>query len=537
MGSRFFLPLMIRLAVVAAGPLAVGWWLVGPIGGGAAAVVLLSLELWRIDRTVRTAADDRVTYTPTPPGDLTWLDEDAIRQSLRDLRSAGFQPIADCTFRIPVSPAGFTRVLTHRGERVYACVAQGRRGTHAPEAVAVTLLSALDDGRTLTTTSSQPTSTMAFGLERTDAWQIRPGAAVHDLIVEHLATRARLAERGPTGISGDGTLGNFVAMQTGLFHRQAQECRMNGALGAIRRGMKWERHGHKSWVDGVFSKEKALIARPLQPAEAPAPQTVSPDPTPPTPGPSARPAAAPKPPAAPRRRQTPSAAASPACQQRRRLPPPPASAVPQRRLRLLPHRPPHHARRRPGRSRQLQSPQQLHPMPLACADAHHRRRPTVPPGRPRPEQRRRRRRRPPPRPAPSQTRRGPSRVRHRRSGRRRHPCHRGRDRLRQVKRLRRQEPASGLQHPRWARAAPPRNAPRQRSPRRTGRNDDGPPGVHRTARQHSSSRRTYLRATLAPASSRSALIFSASSLFAPSLTLPGAPSTRSFASFRPSPVT
>ena len=311
MGSRFFLPLMIRLAVVAAGPLAVGWWLVGPIGGGAAAVVLLSLELWRIDRTVRTAADDRVTYTPTPPGDLTWLDEDAIRQSLRDLRSAGFQPIADCTFRIPVSPAGFTRVLTHRGERVYACVAQGRRGTHAPEAVAVTLLSALDDGRTLTTTSSQPTSTMAFGLERTDAWQIRPGAAVHDLIVEHLATRARLAERGPTGISGDGTLGNFVAMQTGLFHRQAQECRMNGALGAIRRGMKWERHGHKSWVDGVFSKEKALIARPLQPAEAPASQTASPDPTPPTPAPSARPAAAPKPPAPPRRRQTPSAAASP----------------------------------------------------------------------------------------------------------------------------------------------------------------------------------------------------------------------------------
>jgi hypothetical protein len=300
MGPRFFLPLMIRLAVVAAGPLAVGWWLAGPIGGGAAAVVLLSLELWRIDRTVRTAADERVTYTPTPPGDLTWLDEAAIRQSLRDLRSAGFQPIADCTYRLPVSPAGFTRVLTHRGERVYACVAQGRRGTHAPEAVAVTLLSAFDDGRTLTTTSSQPSSTMAFGLERTDAWQIRPGASVHNLIVEHLATRATLAQQGATGVSGDGTLANFVAMQTGIFHRQAQECRMNGALGAIRRGMKWERHGHKSWVDGVFSKEKALIAPALKSAAAPSPTPPAPVPAVPVAAtPVARPAARPAPPSAP----------------------------------------------------------------------------------------------------------------------------------------------------------------------------------------------------------------------------------------------
>lgn len=312
MGPRFFLPLMIRLAVVAAGPLAVGWWLVGPIGGGAAAVVLLALELWRIDRTVRTAADDRVSYTPTPPGDLTWLDEDAIRESLRDLRSVGFRPIADCTYHLPVAPAGFTRVLTHRGERVYACVAQGRRGTHAPEAVAVTLVSALDDGRTLTTTSSQPSSTMAFGLERTDAWQIRPGASVQDLITEHLATRATLATRGPTGVSGDGTLATFVAVQTAIFHRQAQECRMNGALGAIRRGMKWERHGHKSWVDGVFSKKQAIIARPLHPVGPPA-STAPPTPvTPASPTdapPATRPAAAEAP--RPARRSRPAGATPP----------------------------------------------------------------------------------------------------------------------------------------------------------------------------------------------------------------------------------
>src|SRR5262245_25223117 len=47
----------------------------------------------------------------------------------------------------------------------------------------------------------------------------------------------------------------------------------------------------------------------------------------------------------------------------------------------------------------------------------------------------------------------------------------------------------------------------------------------------------YLSSTEAPTSSSCALIDSASSLAAPSLTLPGAPSTRSFASLRPRPVT
>src|SRR6187431_2756060 len=47
----------------------------------------------------------------------------------------------------------------------------------------------------------------------------------------------------------------------------------------------------------------------------------------------------------------------------------------------------------------------------------------------------------------------------------------------------------------------------------------------------------YFSSTSAPASSSWALIDSASSFAAPSFTGPGAPSTRSFASFRPRPVT
>src|SRR5262245_46376999 len=49
--------------------------------------------------------------------------------------------------------------------------------------------------------------------------------------------------------------------------------------------------------------------------------------------------------------------------------------------------------------------------------------------------------------------------------------------------------------------------------------------------------RAYLSSTVAPASSSCALTESASSWFTPSLTAFGAPSTRSFASFRPRPVT
>ena len=46
----------------------------------------------------------------------------------------------------------------------------------------------------------------------------------------------------------------------------------------------------------------------------------------------------------------------------------------------------------------------------------------------------------------------------------------------------------------------------------------------------------YLSSTVAPASSSCFLNFSASSLFTPSFNLLGAPSTKSLASFRPSPV-
>ena len=47
----------------------------------------------------------------------------------------------------------------------------------------------------------------------------------------------------------------------------------------------------------------------------------------------------------------------------------------------------------------------------------------------------------------------------------------------------------------------------------------------------------YFKVTVAPASSSCFLIFSASALGAASLILEGAPSTNSFASFKPRPVT
>lgn len=294
MGQRFFLPLLIRLAVVAAGPFAVGTWLAGLAVGAGGAALLVVLELWRIDRTVRTGAEERVRFTPTPVGDLGWIDETGIRDALRDLRLLGFQPIADCTYEVPVLPPGFTRILIHRPQRVYACVAQGRRGTHAPEGVSVMLFSALVDERTLTTTSSQPSPTMAFGVERTDSWQIRPGATVHELVVEHLATRERIRAAQNVQIAGNGSVDDFVRAQEALYRRQAQECRMNGALGALRRGLRWERTPRKSWIEGVFSSRQPLIAPPMRTNE-PIPVS-APSPTPPAPRPATNATAAPKPP-------------------------------------------------------------------------------------------------------------------------------------------------------------------------------------------------------------------------------------------------
>src|SRR6185437_2196367 len=63
------------------------------------------------------------------------------------------------------------------------------------------------------------------------------------------------------------------------------------------------------------------------------------------------------------------------------------------------------------------------------------------------------------------------------------------------------------------------------------------PQVARVARSYTRSAScAYFNSTLAPAASRSFLNFSASSLLAPSLTVCGAPSTRSLASLRPRPV-
>src|SRR3984957_7170613 len=61
----------------------------------------------------------------------------------------------------------------------------------------------------------------------------------------------------------------------------------------------------------------------------------------------------------------------------------------------------------------------------------------------------------------------------------------------------------------------------------------GVPGSRRTARIGNSH---YLMAALAPASSSFFLIVSASAFGMPSLTVEGAPSTKSFASFKPNPV-
>src|SRR5271169_2160076 len=58
-------------------------------------------------------------------------------------------------------------------------------------------------------------------------------------------------------------------------------------------------------------------------------------------------------------------------------------------------------------------------------------------------------------------------------------------------------------------------------------------GIHRTAHIGNSH---YLMAALAPAASSFVLIVSASAFGMPSLTVEGAPSTRSFASFKPKPV-
>src|SRR6516162_2238812 len=62
------------------------------------------------------------------------------------------------------------------------------------------------------------------------------------------------------------------------------------------------------------------------------------------------------------------------------------------------------------------------------------------------------------------------------------------------------------------------------------------PGLAALARDRAQATCRYLSSTFAPAFSSWALILSASSLFTPSLTLFGAPSTRSLASFRPRPV-
>lgn len=297
MGPRFFLPLLVRIAVVTAGPLAVAWWLAGPLAGVGAGAVALALELWRIDRAVRTGVDDRVSYDTAAPPDLTWLDEDTIRTALAALRRIDFRPIADCAFTLPGSPPGFARVLVHPHQRVYAQVTQTRRGLHQPGPVTIGLLSLLADGRTLSTSSGAPHPTMAFGLGIVDAWQIRPGASAHDLMVAHLSARAEMMAAGNTAIAGDGTLEGFVAAQSDLYGRQAQVCRTGGALRAIARGLRWERGGNLTWRNGMLATAPAIavpVSAPIPPPPAAPPPPPSPVATTPPPA-QRRPATPPAP--------------------------------------------------------------------------------------------------------------------------------------------------------------------------------------------------------------------------------------------------
>src|SRR5581483_6543085 len=75
-----------------------------------------------------------------------------------------------------------------------------------------------------------------------------------------------------------------------------------------------------------------------------------------------------------------------------------------------------------------------------------------------------------------------------------------------------------------------------RNPRRHGQGRPAAPGVFRPVVVSQKACCSYLSSTVPPASSSFFLISSASALFTPSLTGLGAPSTRSLASLRPSPV-
>lgn len=257
MRQRLFLPLLLRLAVVALAPAVLVLWLAGPLAGGAVALVVGALELWRVDRTVRTGVDESVSYTATPPADLGWLDDGAIRDMLGTLRGAGFQPIADCTFAVPTSDPGFGRLLVHRTLRLYAQVTQTRNGTHHPAPVSLQLTSVLADGRTLATTSSRPHPGLAFGLTATDSWQVRPGASARDLVVEHMTTRERM--RGAVPVAGEGTLADYLAIHTARAQRQAARCRTDGALSGLVRGLRWERCSRPVWLDGKLSNAPATV--------------------------------------------------------------------------------------------------------------------------------------------------------------------------------------------------------------------------------------------------------------------------------------
>ncbi len=275
MGPRFFLPLLVRVAVVTAGPLAVAWWLAGPLAGIGAGVVAMALELWRIDRVVRTGVDDHVDYSTTPPSDLDWLDAEGIRNALAALRRIGFRPIADCAFTLPGSAPGFARVLVHPHQRVYAHVTQTRSGLHVPGPVTIGLLSLLADGRTLSSSAARPHPTMAFGLGIVDSWQVRPNATAHDLMVAHLSTRAEMIAQANSAIAGDGSLEGFVAAQRQLYRRQAEVCRQGGSLRAILRGLRWERGGNLTWRNGTLTGAPAIAA------PAPAAVPTAPVPAPP----------------------------------------------------------------------------------------------------------------------------------------------------------------------------------------------------------------------------------------------------------------
>jgi hypothetical protein len=162
----------------------------------AAGLAAFALKYYNTRRVLLRQMSQRVEIVATSPDQFPGLDIEAFAQYTSELEALGFVMCMDYTSKTDISRSDLSamgRLFAHPGHKCFADVSQAMAGSIPKTAVGYEFMTALDEGWSLSSSSSEPTSTTYAHRSPRSLWVAKPGATCGELLKNHLEWRSQIA--------------------------------------------------------------------------------------------------------------------------------------------------------------------------------------------------------------------------------------------------------------------------------------------------------------------------------------------------------